>query len=173
MPAALSTSRTPSGVAVNDIANCFHDPSLDFRQRAAHARTCRELMPAAAEALANRRHIRGFALRAHADAHFAVDAAPRKKRPRSRLRSRAGDRSSLRCPPASAPSARAVAKAETESREPAVRFESHRPEQLAQQLRRGGADSSRKATDSRGRHSRRIFSSSAPISNVRAVVFGY
>src|SRR4051812_32154736 len=71
MPAALSTSRTPSGVAVNDMANCFQDPSFYFRQSSFDPRAGGQLMPAAAKTLADCGDIRRFALRPHADAHLA------------------------------------------------------------------------------------------------------
>src|ERR1700738_4933711 len=72
IPAALSTSRTPSGVAVNDIANLLQDFFFHFRQRTAHAGAGRKFVPASAEFLANRADICRIRFRAHAHADFPV-----------------------------------------------------------------------------------------------------
>src|SRR5438067_2192921 len=73
IPAALSTRSTPSGVAVNDIANLLQNFLFHFCQCAAHTCARRQLVPAAAELLANRANIGRVRFRAHADAHFPID----------------------------------------------------------------------------------------------------
>src|SRR4029077_8374464 len=72
MPSALSTSKTPSGVAANDITNCLQNSLFDFSERTAHACTCRQSMSTAAEFLTDRAHVCLFTLRTHAHTHFAV-----------------------------------------------------------------------------------------------------
>src|ERR1700704_1546060 len=72
IPSALSTSRTPSGPAVNDVTNCLQDFRFDFGERSAHARTRGKSMTATAKFLADRADIGGITLRAHAHPHFAV-----------------------------------------------------------------------------------------------------
>src|SRR4051812_4399366 len=73
MPAALSTSRTPSGVAVNDIANCFQNTRFDFGERAANACPGSQLVPTTTELLTNRSDIRRLALRSHADTNLLLE----------------------------------------------------------------------------------------------------
>src|SRR3954468_8355563 len=53
IPAALSTRRTPSGVAVNDMADLLHYSLLYLCQSAAAPRPGRELVAAAAKFLAD------------------------------------------------------------------------------------------------------------------------
>src|SRR3954454_17330595 len=72
IPAALSTRRTPSGVAVNTIANLLQDFFFHLSQRAADSRARRELVPAAAELFANSAHVRRIGFRSHADPHLAL-----------------------------------------------------------------------------------------------------
>src|SRR5947209_3632488 len=72
MSGALSTSRTPSGVAVNDIANCREDALLHFGKTPANARPGGQLMTAAAEALANCADVGRFRFGTHADTDFAI-----------------------------------------------------------------------------------------------------
>src|SRR5688572_9340327 len=70
IPAALSTSRTPSGVAVDDMANLLQNFLFYFRQRSLDPRSGRQLVPAAAELVANGAHVGRICFRAHAHAHF-------------------------------------------------------------------------------------------------------
>src|SRR6476469_2245287 len=72
IPAALSTRSTPSGLAVNDIADLPQNFFFDFRQRPADARASRELVTAAAEFLADRADVGRVRFRAHAHADFSV-----------------------------------------------------------------------------------------------------
>src|SRR5207245_1991459 len=58
IPGALSTRRTPSGVAVNDMANLLHHSLLDVGQASADPRTGRQLVAASAEFLADRADVR-------------------------------------------------------------------------------------------------------------------
>src|SRR6476469_10423270 len=71
IPAALSTSRTPSGVAVNDIANLLQNFCFNLGQRSAHSRPGRQLVSAAAEFLADGTNVGGLGLGTHADADFS------------------------------------------------------------------------------------------------------
>src|SRR5437763_7521257 len=72
IPAALSTSRTPSGVAVNNIANLLQNFSFNLRQGAAEPRPSRQLVPAAAELLADGANVRRFRLGPHAHANLPL-----------------------------------------------------------------------------------------------------
>src|SRR4051812_27977133 len=72
IPAALSTSRTPSGVAVNDMANLFQNFVLNFGQRSAHPGAGRQLVAASAEFLADRANVRGLRFGTHTDPHPGV-----------------------------------------------------------------------------------------------------
>src|SRR5947199_771855 len=72
IPAALSTSRTPSGVALDCCTGLFHDFFLYFRQCPANARPGGEDMAATTKLCANRADIERFIFRAHADAHFSI-----------------------------------------------------------------------------------------------------
>src|SRR3954468_8831159 len=68
IPAALSTSRTPSGVAVNDMANFLQNFFFHLRQGAADARPGRQLVSASAEFLTDGANVCriGFGTHAHA-----------------------------------------------------------------------------------------------------------
>src|SRR3977135_731728 len=72
IPVALSTSSTPSGVAVNDIADLLQNFCFHFGESSADARTCRQFVSAAAELLANRANIRCVRFRAHAHTNFPL-----------------------------------------------------------------------------------------------------
>src|SRR6266403_2206238 len=72
IPSALSTSRMPSGSALNDVTNFLQNLFFHFAEAPANARAGSQCMPAAAELLANRANIDGFIFRSHADAHLAV-----------------------------------------------------------------------------------------------------
>src|ERR1700736_6376054 len=72
IPSALSTSRTPSGPAVNDVTNCLQDFRFGFRERSAHACAGGKGMPTAAKFLTDGAHVRGITFRTHTDAHLAV-----------------------------------------------------------------------------------------------------
>src|SRR5205814_8660768 len=61
MPSALSTKRTPSGIATDDITNFLQNFSFDFRERAADARTGGENMSAATKFFADGAHVYLFA----------------------------------------------------------------------------------------------------------------
>src|SRR5689334_4412910 len=73
MPSALSTSRTPSGVAVNDVTDCLHYPLLDFGKRPAHTSPGRQGMAASTEFLTDGTNVDRRIFRAHTDADFAVE----------------------------------------------------------------------------------------------------
>src|SRR5438874_1211412 len=70
---ALSTSRTPSGLAlVEDIMNFLQNFLFDFAKASANTRTgCKRVAPAS-EFLADCTDIHGFFFRSHADAHLTV-----------------------------------------------------------------------------------------------------
>src|SRR4051812_27156821 len=70
IPAALSTRRTPSGVAVNDTANLLQDFRFHFRQGSADSGSGGKLVSAAAELSADRGDISGIGFRPHAHANF-------------------------------------------------------------------------------------------------------
>src|SRR3954468_23704903 len=72
IPAALSTSSTPSGVAVNDTTDLLQHFFFALRQRAARASAGRQFVSAAAKFFADRAHISGVRFRTHAYAHFAL-----------------------------------------------------------------------------------------------------
>src|SRR5581483_8334092 len=72
MPSALSTSRTPSGVAVKDMGNFRQHFAFDFGERAADPRTGGKFVTAAAEFCRDRADVGPIVFRSHADAHFAV-----------------------------------------------------------------------------------------------------
>src|ERR1700758_2934330 len=72
MPAALSTSRTPSGVVLDCCTSLFYDLFLYLRQCAATARPRRENMTATTKLLANRADIDRIVFRTHAHAHFSI-----------------------------------------------------------------------------------------------------
>src|SRR3954447_10017587 len=80
MPSALSTSRTPSGVAANDVTDCLHYSLLHFGERPADARTCREGMTASTEFLTNGTNVDRRIFRAHANADLAVQQFLEKNR---------------------------------------------------------------------------------------------
>src|SRR6476620_2691312 len=73
MPSALSTSRTPSGVAVNDVTDCLHYLLLDFGTCPAHTGPGRQGMAASTELLTDGTNVDRGVLRAHADADLAVE----------------------------------------------------------------------------------------------------
>src|SRR5438309_6862868 len=54
IPSALSTNKTPSGVAIDDFTNCLQDFLFDFGQRSAHARARGQRVPASTELHADR-----------------------------------------------------------------------------------------------------------------------
>jgi hypothetical protein len=62
-PGALSTSRTPSGVAVNDVTNCLQNSLFHFRQRPANTCTCGQGMSTTIELLTDGAHVDGVAVR--------------------------------------------------------------------------------------------------------------
>src|SRR3954471_16307018 len=66
IPAALSTRSTPSGVAVNDIADLLENFTFDFGKSSADPCPGRELVPAAAELRTDRADIRALGFRPHA-----------------------------------------------------------------------------------------------------------
>src|SRR4051812_47668060 len=70
IPAALSTRRTPSGVAVNDMANLLQHFLFNLGKRAAHPGAGRESVSAAAKFLADRTNIGRIRFRTHAHPHF-------------------------------------------------------------------------------------------------------
>src|SRR4051794_2180774 len=72
MPSALSTSRTPSGVAVNDVTDGLHYSLLDLAKRSANARTGSQSMTAAPELLAYGTNIDRGIFRAHADPDLTI-----------------------------------------------------------------------------------------------------
>src|SRR5438094_9497716 len=72
IPSALSTSRTPSRVGLNDVTNFLQNVPFDFGECSAHACARREGMPPAAKFLTDGTDINGITFRAHADPHFAV-----------------------------------------------------------------------------------------------------
>src|ERR1700730_591846 len=72
IPSALSTSRTPSGPAVNDVTNCLQDFRFNFRERSAHACACGKTMPSAAKFLTDGAQVCSIVLRTHTGAHFTV-----------------------------------------------------------------------------------------------------
>src|SRR5258708_28148894 len=72
MPSALSTSRTPSRVTSNDMANCLQNFGSYFGKGAAHARAGSQNVSAAAAFLADGANIDIFIFCAHAHAHLAV-----------------------------------------------------------------------------------------------------
>src|SRR3982751_1639453 len=72
MPSALSTRRTPSGIATDDITNFLQNFLFDFRERAANTRPGGKNVSATAKFFADGAHIHFVAFRTHAHAHFAV-----------------------------------------------------------------------------------------------------
>src|SRR6059058_486787 len=72
IPSALSTRRTPSGIATDNITNFLQNFLFYFCERAANPRAGRENVSAAAKFLANGADIHLFVFRTHAHTHFAV-----------------------------------------------------------------------------------------------------
>src|SRR5205807_9305234 len=72
MPSALSTSRTPSGTAADDITHFLQNFLFELGERAADARASCEHVAAAAKFFADRADVHFFALGTHADAHLPV-----------------------------------------------------------------------------------------------------
>src|SRR5438552_10243235 len=80
IPSALSTSRTPSGVAVNDVTNRLQNALLYFTQSTTNPGAGCECMSAAAKFLADGANIHRFTLGPHAHADFAVSEFFKKNR---------------------------------------------------------------------------------------------
>src|SRR4051812_19396944 len=129
IPAALSTRRTPSGVAVNDTANLLQDFRFHFRQGPPHSRTGRELVSAAPEPSADRGDIRGIGFRPHAHANFTF----------GKLFEENGDDDTLNRPDVINQAfvvlrfraeARGRFQAQTEARDSSLAFEAHRAQQF-------------------------------------------
>src|SRR5437868_11159414 len=72
MPAALSTSRTPSGVMPDNNTGFLHDFLRHFGQVAAHPGSRGQGVTTASETLADGAHINCFIFRPHAHAYFAL-----------------------------------------------------------------------------------------------------
>src|SRR5437660_5541590 len=72
MPSALSTSRTPSGTAADDITHFLQNFLFHFRECAADACAGCQNVSAAAEFFTDGADVHFFVLRPHADAHFTV-----------------------------------------------------------------------------------------------------
>src|ERR1700730_10783164 len=70
--AALSTSRMPSGSALNNVTNFLQNLFFHFADAPANACAGSQCVTAAAELLANRANIDGFVFRSHTDAQLAV-----------------------------------------------------------------------------------------------------
>src|SRR4029077_17040421 len=64
IPSALSTSKTPSGGAANDVTRFLQNFLFYFLQRSTNARAGGKNMSTAAKFLANGAHVHFFALRA-------------------------------------------------------------------------------------------------------------
>src|SRR5437660_1364829 len=70
---ALSTSRTPSGLAlVEDVTNFLQNSLFDFAKGSANTRARCKCVASTAEFLADCTDIHGFVFRSHADAHLTV-----------------------------------------------------------------------------------------------------
>src|SRR5947207_13426445 len=80
MPSALSTSRTPSVVALDDVTNFLQDALPDFIEGAADAVAGGEFVSAAAEFFANGANINLRAFGSHAHSHLALRQLFKKNR---------------------------------------------------------------------------------------------
>src|SRR6266404_703311 len=72
IPSALSTSRTPSRAAVNDVTDFLQDLVFYFGERALNPRSGGQHVSSSAELFADRTHVHLFSFRSHAHTHFAV-----------------------------------------------------------------------------------------------------
>src|SRR5438046_8374830 len=72
IPSALSTSRTPSRVGLNDVTNFLQNIPFDFGECSAHACARREARTPAAKFLTDGTDINGITFRAHADTYLAA-----------------------------------------------------------------------------------------------------